>query len=206
LEVAREIVDGWCDERQRKPVAELLGPIATSCGQHAERRGKRAKLVLSGGDVTLPPRQWGIAGALAHLVRNAVDHGLECAEARGEKTPDAEVRVVFEETAGHVRCTVSDDGRGIDVTQLVERAARSGLLEPERATRLSREDALRLVFVDGLSCAGSVSDTSGRGVGMSAVKSAMEALGGSIDIRSEPGRGTDFELRWPRLTSFSGRD
>jgi ABC-type transport system substrate-binding protein/signal transduction histidine kinase len=206
LEVAREIVEGWCDERQRKPVAELLGPIANSCGQHAERRGKRAKLVLSGGEVTLPPRQWAIAGALAHLVRNAVDHGLEYPEARGEKAPDAEVRVVFEETAAHIRCTVSDDGRGIDVTQLVERAARSGLLEPEHATRLSREDALRLVFLDGLSCAGSVSDSSGRGVGMSAVKSAMEALGGSIDIRSEPGRGTDFELRWPRLTSFSGRD
>jgi chemotaxis protein histidine kinase CheA len=205
LEAARGIVESWSDERQCKPVAELLGPIANSCEQHAERRGKRAKLALFGGDVALPPRQWAVAGALAHLVRNAVDHGIECPEERGAKALNAQVRVLFEETDGWVRCSVSDDGRGIDVAALVERATRSGLIERERAARLSRAEALQLVFLDGLSCAGTVSDTSGRGVGMSAVKSTLEALGGKVDIRSEPGRGTAFELSWPRINSLPER-
>jgi two-component system chemotaxis sensor kinase CheA len=196
-EAARELVRRWSDEHQRKSVGELVGPMANLCEQQAERRGKQARFVFEGGEVTLPPRQWLVIGALSHLVRNSVDHGIELPADRGDKPPLAEVRIQFSEVAGEVRCTVSDDGRGIDTDGLIRKAKTAGLLTPQRADGLTREGAMQLIFADGLSSASTVTDSSGRGVGMSAVKAAIEGLGGTVAVQSQAGRGTVFELRWP---------
>jgi two-component system chemotaxis sensor kinase CheA len=198
LEAARAAVRAWNDEHRRKSVAEVVGPIAAACERQAERRGKRARFVLEGADVMLAAREWALGPSIAHAVRNAIDHGIEPPEERGEKDPCGEVRVRFEEDAGTVRCVISDDGRGVDRARLAEKAVQTGLLSADRAASLCLAAQLDLVFADGLSSSDEITDTSGRGVGMGALRAAVEELGGRISVSSEPGRGTTLELRWPR--------
>jgi ABC-type transport system substrate-binding protein/PAS domain-containing protein len=198
LEAVREAVRSWSDEHQQKTVGELVGPIGSACERQAERQGKQVKFFLGGARVTLPARHWPIVGALTHAVRNAVDHGIEEPDARGEKAPCGEVHLDFDEQDQTIACRISDDGRGIDRDALIHKATLAGFLTREQAANLSPRAALELVFEDGLSSAETVSDTSGRGVGMGAVKSAVEELGGELEIRSEPGLGTVIQLRWPR--------
>jgi PAS domain-containing protein/two-component sensor histidine kinase len=198
LEAARDVVRRWSDEHQRKSVGELVGPIASACERHAERRGKQVKFVLEGSAVTLPAHQWPLVGALTHAVRNAVDHGIEAPEARGEKSPCGEVRLDFEEHELTVSCRISDDGRGIDAARLVAKAKAAGVLTEEQAANLTPRAALDLVFAEGLSSIDEITDTSGRGVGMGAVKSAVEKVGGTLTIRSRPGMGTVIDVEWPR--------
>jgi ABC-type transport system substrate-binding protein/PAS domain-containing protein len=198
LEEAREIVRSWSDSHQRKSVGELVGPMASACERQAERKGKQVKFVIAGADVTLPARHWMVVGALTHAVRNAIDHGIEPPEERGDKDPCGEVRLDFRECDRVIACRVSDDGCGIDADALIAKACASGLLSADQASALTPHAALELVFADGLSSANEVTDTSGRGVGMGAVRSAVEAIGGKLAIHSERGRGTVLDLEWPR--------
>jgi chemotaxis protein histidine kinase CheA len=197
LEEARALVRGWTERMGQKTMLELVGPLASALEQQAERRGKQVRFVLRGGDVVLPPRQWEVVGALTHLVRNAVDHGIEEPWAREDKDPCAVISVEVSSEGGWMRCTVSDDGRGIDTARLVEKALQKGLLTAVQAQHLTHEDALQLVFADGLSSADEVSETSGRGVGMSAVRGIVQELGGDVTLRSTVGLGTRIELCWP---------
>jgi two-component system chemotaxis sensor kinase CheA len=123
-----------------------------------------------------------------HLVRNAVDHGIEAV---------GEVVMVARREKDLVLVEVSDNGRGIDPGALRRQAVARGLLGATQAEQLSDRDALMLICLPGLSTAREVTETSGRGVGMDVVKSAVEKLGGSLDIHSAPGRGTRFQLRLP---------
>lgn len=197
LEEARGAARRWAELQQRKSVLDLLGPIASSCEQHAERRGKQVRLTLVGGDIALPPKQWAIASALTHLIRNAIDHGIEKPDARGDKPACAQLRVEFSRDMAWLRCSVADDGAGIDAERVIQRAASMGLISEAHAATLSHEDAISLVFAEGLSSAESVTETAGRGVGMGAVRAALEGLGGTLHIRSTPGTGTVVDLRWP---------
>jgi peptide/nickel transport system substrate-binding protein len=196
LEEARTAARRWSELQQQKSVKELLGPIASSCSQHAERRGKHVRFTLAGGELTLPPRQWSIASAVTHLVRNAVDHGVEDPGARGGKNVCGDVRVEFSRDGEGMCCRVTDDGAGIDAPRLLERARERGLVSEARGTALTRDEMLLLVFDEGLSATDAVTETAGRGMGMSAVKATLEALGGSVRVSSETGRGTRVELRW----------
>jgi ABC-type transport system substrate-binding protein/signal transduction histidine kinase len=197
LDEARAAVRRWSELHQQKSVNELLGPIASSCLQHAERRGKSVRFTLAGGELVLPPRQWSIASAVTHLVRNAVDHGVEEPNGRGAKPASAEVRVEFSSEGDSMCCRVSDDGAGIDGRRLVAKACERGLISETQAAALTRDELFSLMFGDGVSSADSVTETAGRGVGMSAVKATLEALGGTVRVRSDSGRGTSVELRWP---------
>jgi ABC-type transport system substrate-binding protein/signal transduction histidine kinase len=201
LEEARSLARRFSERHQQKSVRELLGPMPTSCQQHAELRGKQVRFTLRGGDLTLPPRHWVIGSALTHLVRNAIDHGIEKPEARGAKSPCAELSVEFMRTDEEFRCKVVDDGAGIDSKLLVQSALRRRMITPERARTLTPEDAVALVFEEGLSSSESVTETAGRGVGMGAARATVEQLGGKLEIRSSPGVGTTIELRWPRAQS-----
>jgi signal transduction histidine kinase len=198
LEGAREAARRWSEDQQRKPVGALIGPMASSCEQHAARLSKQVRFVLVGESVKLRAREWPLVGALAHAIRNAVDHGIEHPEDRGEKDPCGEISLAFEEGESTLCCRVRDDGRGIDGQKLVDKARRLGLLSEAQARDLSPRGALELVFAEGLSSAEVLSTTAGRGVGMGAVKAAVEELGGTVRISSELGRGTVLELSWPR--------
>jgi ABC-type transport system substrate-binding protein/signal transduction histidine kinase len=197
LEEAKAAVRAWTERMGQKTVAELVGPLQNAIEQQAERRGKQVRFVLRGGEVVLPPAHGEIVGALTHLVRNAVDHGIEEPWEREEKAPVASLTVEFASERGWVRCTVTDDGRGIDRQRLVHKAVERGLLTSLQAETISPDDALQLVFADGLSSADAVSETSGRGVGMSAVRGIVEKLGGDVVLRSTAGLGTRIELSWP---------
>lgn len=199
LEEARAAVRHWSEVHRQKSVKELLGPISSSCSQHAERRGKHVRFTLTGGELTLPPRQWSIASAVTHLVRNAVDHGVEEPNDRGVKNPCGDVRVEVSREGDTMCCKVSDDGAGIDGQRLLAKARARGLVSETRAQALTRDEVLSLMFSDGLSSVESVTETAGRGMGMSAVKATLDALLGSVRVSSENGVGTSVELRWPAL-------
>lgn len=146
----------------------------------------------------------GLRDPLVHLVRNAVAHGIESRDEREAIGKPPAGRVVVEAAAvgAWVEIVVRDDGRGIDVERVRTIAIERGLVEPGAAGQLSRQDALDLVFLPGLSTRSAISELAGRGIGMDVVRSNLEALGGSVALRSEPGLGTEARLRAPltRLT------
>ncbi|MFW5837591.1 MAG: chemotaxis protein CheA, partial [Desulfovibrionaceae bacterium] len=134
---------------------------------------------------------------LVHVLRNAIDHGLEPPEARkaAGKPEEGTVELAAVHSSGEVLITVKDDGRGIDPAKIKTKAADRGLIPAE--TDLSDKEAFSLLFEPGFSTAEEVSNVSGRGVGMDVVKRSIEALRGTVEIDSAPGRGTRLTLRLP---------
>lgn len=136
---------------------------------------------------------------LLHLVRNALDHGLETPEARREagKEPAARLALRAAQEGEQVVIEVADDGRGIDPAAIRRTAIARGVASPDAIEALPDEAAVELIFAPGFSTAAQVSDLSGRGVGMDAVRVAVERLGGRVGVRSTPGRGTTIRLALP---------
>lgn len=155
--------------------------------------GKSVEFVVAGGETEID-RQIveGISDPLVHLLRNAVDHGIESPAERLElgKPQQGRVELRAFHRAGNVVIEVADDGRGIDREALVRKAEALGV-------GLEGADALELMFQPGVSTAASVTETSGRGVGMDAVANSIAALRGQLDVRSETGQGTTFTIRLP---------
>jgi len=140
-----------------------------------------------------------LADPLAHLVRNAADHGIETAaerEAAG-KSARGTIRLNAYHDGDQVVIEVSDDGHGLDREKIVRRAIERGILSADAAIQLNELEALQLIFTPGLSTADQVTEISGRGVGLDVVKSALESLKGSVELESEPGKGTTFRLLVP---------
>jgi two-component system chemotaxis sensor kinase CheA len=134
-----------------------------------------------------------------HLVRNSVDHGIEPADER--LTVGKPARGTIYLNAYHqgtqVVIEVRDDGRGIDLTALRARAVEKGILKAEDAQRLSEQDTLNLIFESGLSTASEVTEVSGRGIGMDVVRTVLDRLKGTVQVSSQKGRGSTFQLRAP---------
>jgi two-component system chemotaxis sensor kinase CheA len=139
-----------------------------------------------------------------HLVRNAIDHGIEPPEQRGGKPPIGRLRIAIARSLKQLRIEIADDGAGIDTGRLLARAIEQGVLDASAASLLSESEKLRLVLAPGLSTAETVSETSGRGVGAGAVRDAVEAVGGSLHVESARGRGTTFVLELPMLAWAPG--
>ncbi|MFY9556519.1 MAG: chemotaxis protein CheA [Blastocatellia bacterium] len=136
---------------------------------------------------------------LLHLLRNAVDHGLETTQERRKagKPESGRISMRAYHDGNQVVVEVSDDGRGIDPGVVKKRALDTGAITQEQADQLSDADAVELIFLEGLSTAAEITQLSGRGIGAAAVKAAIEQLRGSVSVRSEVGRGTCFTLRMP---------
>jgi two-component system chemotaxis sensor kinase CheA len=140
-----------------------------------------------------------IKDPLTHLVRNAVDHGIERPLERVANGKPAEGRLTvraFHE-GGHVNIEISDDGGGIDLDRVREKAVDKRLISPERAQTMSDREASSLIFLPGFSTAEKVTNVSGRGVGMDVVKTNIEKIGGSVDVVTERGTGTTFRVKIP---------
>lgn len=186
-----------------QPLAPALARAARAGRAAARDAGKGVEIETGGGharvDRVVAER---IIEPLIHLLRNAVDHGIEPAEERRAKGKSERGRVVLRSAAegAGVLVTVEDDGRGIELAR-VERAARAAGLAAEGA-RVTEEQALRLIFRPGFSTAVGVTETSGRGVGLDAVERAVERAGGEVRVRTRAGRGTTFELRLPLALSL----
>jgi two-component system chemotaxis sensor kinase CheA len=162
--------------------------------------GKQCQLLLEGEDVELDKSVIeAISDPLTHLIRNAVDHGIESPEVRSKSGKPAMGTIVLRafHQAGKVNIAISDDGAGIDVKKLKEKAVAQGIVRSEQAANMGDREALRLVFHPGFSLKDEVTELSGRGVGMDVVKTNIEKLGGAIGIDTEVGRGTTINVRLP---------
>lgn len=163
----------------------------------ARQLGKQVNLELVGGHTELDKSVIErMLDPLTHLLRNALDHGLETPHERrlAGKPAIGQLRLAAVHQGGHILIEVADDGRGLDRERLLAEARRSGLSVSESA---SDADVWNLIFAPGFSTAPAVTDVSGRGVGMDVVKRNIESLGGGIDLQSSPGAGTRFTVRLP---------
>ncbi len=161
---------------------------------------KQVRLEVDGGDVELDREMIEmIRDPLTHMVRNAIDHGIEPAEARAAAGKDAAgtLKVCARQSGNQILIEVIDDGRGIDGDRLVKKALVSGVLTPERAERLSQAQKINLIFEAGLSTAQEVTAISGRGVGMDVVRANIERIGGLVEVDSKLGQGVRFTIRVP---------
>jgi two-component system chemotaxis sensor kinase CheA len=166
----------------------------------SRRLGKNIELVMEGED-TMADKDVieALADPLVHLVRNSLDHGIETSGERVEagKTPQARITLAAVADGDAVIVEISDDGRGIDPDRVKRKAYEKGLITEDELESLNDTDAADLVFRAGFSTADQVSDLSGRGVGMDAVRASVEKLGGSVTMRSQLGSGTRTRLRLP---------
>ena len=179
------------------PVRRVVAAFPQLVREVAAATGKDVRLVLVGEDVELDTRVLeGVADALRHLVTNAVDHGCEPAGVRvaAGKDPVATVTVGARAAGSTVVIEVSDDGAGIDEGALRVAAGERGLVAPDRAADGS---LLPLLFLPGFSTREDVTETSGRGVGLDVVRLAVDDLGGTVEIETEPGGGTRFAITLP---------
>ncbi|HWL35427.1 MAG TPA: hybrid sensor histidine kinase/response regulator [Frankiaceae bacterium] len=180
------------------PLRRVVAAFPRLVREVATATGKNVVLEIEGDDVELDKQVLdGVADALKHLVINAVDHGCEPPAERlaAGKPEQATVRVAARTAGGHVVIEVSEDGRGIDEDVVRAKAAERGLLPAE--STLTGAALLSLLFTPEFSTAASVTETSGRGVGLDVVKTSVDELGGSIDVRSNVGEGTTFALTLP---------
>jgi two-component system chemotaxis sensor kinase CheA len=166
----------------------------------ARRLGKEVDLVLEGESTEADKNVIeALADPLVHIVRNALDHGMEMPEERRAAGKPACGRLLIgaRQEADRVLIEVSDDGRGIDPAHIRRKAYAKGLVDEATLERLSDQEVVNLVFLPGFSTAEQVSDLSGRGVGMDAVRGAVEKLNGSVSLESVPGQGTRLQLSLP---------
>lgn len=184
------------------PASAVMDPFRRSVRDHARKAGVDVVLDIVGGDVTADRRILeGLRGPLVHLLRNAVDHAIESPEERkkAKKAARARIRVEVAVAGSHLSVTVTDDGRGMDATKIREAAVAKGLVTPEEAKSMSEEASLAIVWRSGFSTRTEVSETSGRGVGLDAVREQVTELGGRIDVTSRLGSGSTFRITVPLM-------
>lgn len=162
--------------------------------------GKQVLVDIDGGDVELDREMIEmIRDPLTHIIRNAVDHGIEkpAERLKAGKREIGLLTVSARQSGNQILIDIADDGKGIDGKRLVEKALAVGVVEPSEAARLSDRERLALIFEAGLSTAQEVTAISGRGVGMDVVRSNIERIGGTVEVDSHPGKGTRMTLRVP---------
>jgi len=196
-QLTREIQDSVMAIRAQpvKPVFQRMGRIVREI---ADMTGKSVRLVTEGEntevDKTVIDK---IAEPLTHMIRNAVDHGLETPDKRNAlgKNPEGVLRLTAKHRSGRIVIEIADDGAGINRDRVRSKAIENGLIAPD--SNLSDEEIDNLIFHPGFSTADKISDISGRGVGMDVVKRSIQALGGRISITSKPGKGSVFTMSLP---------
>jgi two-component system, chemotaxis family, sensor kinase CheA len=197
--ITSELQEGVMKTRMQ-PIGNVWGKFPRVVRDLSVQCGKQVRVEMEGQDTELDKTIIeAIKDPLTHLVRNAVDHGIEDAEARGAAGKPSEgclsLRAFHE--GGQVNIEITDDGAGIDVDRVRRKAVERGLVRPEVAERMGERESLQLVFAPGFSTASQVTNVSGRGVGMDVVKTNIERIGGTVDLSTELGRGTTFRIRIP---------
>jgi two-component system, chemotaxis family, sensor kinase CheA len=183
-----------------QPVGQVWNRFPRLVRELAHGCGKQVRLQLQGADTELDKTLVeALHDPLTHLLRNAVDHGVETPEQRRErgKPPVGCLTLSASHEGGLVHLGMSDDGAGIDVQRVRQVAVQRGLLTADQAARLPDAEALMLIFMPGFSTAERVTSLSGRGVGMDVVRTQVERIGGAVEVKSRPGQGTTFTLKIP---------
>ncbi|WP_313171800.1 chemotaxis protein CheA [Stenotrophomonas sp.] len=200
LDIATARLQSAVMRTRMQPVGKVFSRFPKVARDVARSLQKEVDLELIGADTELDRNLVeALADPLVHLVRNAIDHGVESPELREAqgKPRMGRVRLSAQQEGDYVSIEVQDDGAGIDPERLRAKARDKGLLDPEAAARLTSEECLHLVFLPGFSTKQEVTDISGRGVGMDVVQSRIRELSGQIQIQSELGRGSRFLIRVP---------
>jgi len=183
------------------PVSSLLSSFPKMVRDLARSRGKVVDFSISGADIEIDKRIIeNLKDPLTHILRNAVDHGIEAPEDRqslGKPVRGQIVIAVSQLENNKIQILVSDDGGGIDVDRLREVAVREGLRTQGQVDSTDDSEAVRLAFASGLSTSRTVSQISGRGLGLAIVEEKVETLGGSVSVDTEKGRGTAFRIIVP---------
>ncbi len=182
------------------PIANVFNKFPRLVRDLARKAGKQVELVIRGEETELDRSVIEeISDPLIHLLRNAVDHGLETPEERraAGKPERGTILLTARHEESRIILTVEDDGRGIDVERVKASAVQKGLLTEAEAAALSHDEAINLIFKPGLSTARVVTDVSGRGVGMDIVRANIERLNGTILVETWPGQGTQFQIALP---------
>jgi two-component system chemotaxis sensor kinase CheA len=181
-------------------VAQVFDKFPRMIRDLARKEGKDVEILIEGKDIELDRTVLDRLGdPLVHIIRNAVDHGIEEPDERERKGKDRKgtVRLSARREKDHVAIEISDDGKGINTQVLRDVAVRKGILTHKEVDDLSEDEAMALIFRPGFSGAKEVTDVSGRGVGMDVVKTSISKLGGSVKITSSEGKGTTFNLLLP---------
>ena len=184
-----------------RPFADLLSSYPEYAATMAERFGRRiAAMKIEGGETLINPQHYrGFANALVHVVKNALEHGLEEPEerlARG-KNESGLIRCSVRQKEGHLLVMLSDDGRGLDLAQIKAKALEKRLFSQEELASFSDRRLIEMIFRDDFTTRDTVSSLSGRGIGLAAVRKEVDKLGGTIRVESQPGRGTEFFFSLP---------
>ncbi|MDD1719763.1 MAG: chemotaxis protein CheA, partial [Methanoregulaceae archaeon] len=182
------------------PLNHIFNRFPRTVRDLANREGKEVDFIMEGGETELDRSVMdGLNDPLLHLIRNAIDHGIESPDRRvaSGKTPKGTVRLSARRESDNVIITIEDDGGGINTERVRDKAVDRGLLSAEAATALPRDEVYQLMFLPGFSTAETVTDVSGRGVGLDVVRTAIEGMKGTVKIDSTPGSGTRFELVLP---------
>lgn len=187
-------------EMRMVPLGQMFDRLARGVRQISRDLGKEVRLVVTGAETEIDKLIVEELGdPLLHMLRNAIDHGIEHEDARlaAKKSPAGTIALNAYQKGSHVMIEVEDDGRGVDEEKLAKRAVERGAIEASAAAMLSQEELMGLMFLPGLSTRDDVSEVSGRGVGMDVVKTNIARLGGVIDVQSERGIGTKMTLTLP---------
>jgi two-component system chemotaxis sensor kinase CheA len=183
-----------------QPIGVVWNKLPRLVRDTAHACGKVVRLDMDGSDTELDKTIIeAIKDPLTHLARNCCDHGIETPEerVRAGKPPHGVVALKAYHEGGQVNIEVADDGAGVDVARVKAKAVEKGLIRPEQAERMSEHEALHLMFLPGFSTARTVTNVSGRGVGLDVVRCNIERIGGIVDVSSSVGKGTVIRLKIP---------
>jgi two-component system chemotaxis sensor kinase CheA len=183
-----------------QPIDHLWSKLPRLVRDLSQSCGKQVRLAMVGKETELDRSLLeAVKDPLTHLVRNAIDHGVEDPQARAAagKDPEGTLTLRAYHEGGHVTVEVTDDGAGIDVERVRQTAVDRGVVRPEQAELMEPRDVMMLVFQPGFSTAKAVTNVSGRGVGMDVVKTNIERIGGAVDVESTLGKGTTWRLTIP---------
>ncbi|HET6450295.1 MAG TPA: chemotaxis protein CheW [Spirochaetia bacterium] len=204
--ITRDLQDGIMKARML-PIANVFNRFRRVVRDLAKASGKSVSLDVFGEETEIDKKVIDRIGEpLVHLVRNSVDHGLETAADRlaAGKPESGVIRLGAYQDGDHICIEVADDGRGLDREAILRKALEKGLLASDEAARASPEQVLGFIFLPGFSTARVVSDISGRGVGMDAVKRAVDEMNGNLRVRSTPGAGTTVTISLPLTMAIIG--
>jgi chemotaxis protein histidine kinase CheA len=197
--ITTELQEGVMKTRMQ-PIGNIWNKLPRVVRDLALNSGKQVRLELEGSETELDKTIIeAVKDPLTHIVRNSVDHGIEPPEVRRSAGKPAEGRLLLRafHEGGQVNIEISDDGAGINLARVKEKAIARGLISAEMAARMTDRELTNLIFLAGFSTAEKVTNVSGRGVGMDVVKTNIEKIGGVVDIHSTSGQGTTIKIKIP---------
>jgi two-component system chemotaxis sensor kinase CheA len=197
--ITTELQEGVMKTRMQ-PIGNIWNKFPRVVRDLAAQCGKQVRIEMEGKETDLDKTIIeAIKDPLTHVIRNAVDHGIERPDERTARGKPAEgclsLRAFHE--GGQVNIEISDDGGGINPEKVKQKALERGLITRDQASRLSEREMIQLIFLPGFSTAEKITNVSGRGVGMDVVKTNIEKIGGTVDLQSKPGEGTTLKIKIP---------